>query len=130
MRNGSFVLDTNIVIALFASDEAVLEQLAAADEIFIPSIVLGELFYGARRSARAAENVARIEEFASGNAILNCTAATARHYGVIKNALRSKGRPIPENDIWIAAIAAQYDLSLVTRDDHFTAIDDLKVAIW
>ena len=51
-------------------------------------------------------------------------------YGVIKQALREKGRPIPENDIWIAAIAQQYGLTLVTRDDHFTAIDGLTLEKW
>jgi tRNA(fMet)-specific endonuclease VapC len=54
----------------------------------------------------------------------------ARQYGVIKNALRAKGRPIPENDIWIAAIAMQYHLTLVARDGHFQEVDGLVVGQW
>lgn len=62
--------------------------------------------------------------------MLACDLDTAREYGVIKNALREKGRLIPENDIWIAAIARQHDLTLVTRDEHFKEIKHLKVEMW
>jgi tRNA(fMet)-specific endonuclease VapC len=62
--------------------------------------------------------------------VLACDLDTAREYGVIKNALREKGRLIPENDIWIAAIARQHDLTLVTRDEHFKEIKHLKVEMW
>jgi tRNA(fMet)-specific endonuclease VapC len=55
---------------------------------------------------------------------------TAQQYGEIKNALRAKGRPIPENDLWIAALSLQYGLTVVTRDDHFNAIDGLPIATW
>jgi tRNA(fMet)-specific endonuclease VapC len=51
-------------------------------------------------------------------------------YGEVKNALRLKGHPIPENDIWIAAVAHQHDLTLVTRDTHFDEIDNLKIIAW
>jgi tRNA(fMet)-specific endonuclease VapC len=74
--------------------------------------------------------VARIDEFAAANVVLECNSGTARRYGEIKNALREKGRPIPENDIWIAAIALQHDLTMATRDTHFSEITDLNVAIW
>lgn len=79
--HGKFLLDTNIVIALFASDNAVITALQDSDEIFIPSIVIGELYYGAYKSYRVAENLIRITEFADSNTILNCDPETARHYG-------------------------------------------------
>jgi tRNA(fMet)-specific endonuclease VapC len=125
-----FLLDTNIVIALFAKEAAVQQQLAAATEIFVPSIVFGELYYGARKSARVAMNVAQVDAFAASSAVLVCDTATDQHYGEIKNVLRAKGRPIPENDIWIAAIAKQYSLTLVSRDGHFNEIDGLSVEVW
>lgn len=75
-------------------------------------------------------NLARIDEFAAHNVVLGCNAETARHYGEIGNTLRLKGRPLPENDIWIAAIALQHDLTLVTRDTHFNEIDGFKVVVW
>ena len=55
---------------------------------------------------------------------------TAREYGEIKSALQAEGRLIPENDIWIAAIAQQHDLTLVTRDEHFKEVKHLKVEVW
>ena len=128
--SGRFLLDTNIVIALFAEEAAVLEHLAAAEDVFVPAVVLGELYYGARKSERTEANITRIEEFASSAAVLGCDAITAQQYGRIKNDLRSKGRPIPENDIWIAAVAAQHRLTVVSRDEHFTDVTDLPREVW
>ena len=128
--NGRFLLDTNIVIALWANDAAVTQQLSTATEVFVPIIVLGELYYGARKSAWSVRNIARIDEFAAYNSILIGDMATAQQYGQTKNMLLAKGRPIPENDIWIAAIALQHTLILVTRDVHFSAIDGLLLEKW
>ncbi|MFQ3614257.1 MAG: type II toxin-antitoxin system VapC family toxin [Cyanobacteriota bacterium] len=128
--SGKFLLDTNIVIALFADEAIVKDNLAQASEVFIPSIVIGELCYGARKSGRVEANLARVDELAAGNAILVCNAETARQYGEVKNKLRLKGRPLPENDVWIAAFAMQHDLILVTRDAHFQQVESLKTAAW
>lgn len=128
--NGRFLLDTNIVIAIFAKDAGVEAGLVNATEVFIPGIVLGELYYGAHKSYRVTENLAKINEFAANNSILTCDTRTAQEYGEIKNRLRAKGRPIPENDIWIAAIAKQYSLTLVTRDAHFGEVDGLMIEAW
>ncbi|MCX5885058.1 MAG: PIN domain-containing protein [Proteobacteria bacterium] len=72
----------------------------------------------------------RIDDFALTTKVLNCSAETTKRYGEIKNRLKDKGKPIPENDIWIAALAKQYDLTLVTRDTHFNEIDKLKLEAW
>jgi tRNA(fMet)-specific endonuclease VapC len=128
--NGRYLLDTNVVIALLAGQGAVRENLANASEVFVPSIVIGELCFGARKSARGAENLARIEEFAAANVVLACDTQTARRYGEVKNALRLQGRPLPENDIWIAAVALQHNLILITGDRHFAGIDGLSVVEW
>jgi tRNA(fMet)-specific endonuclease VapC len=97
----------------------VQEHLASAAEMFLPVIVFGELYYGSCKSTRVTENLLRIGEFATSNTILINDRDPAREYGEIKNALRVKGQPIPENDIWIAAIAKQHNLTLATRDAHF-----------
>lgn len=97
----------------------------ARETVFIPSIALGELYYGVRKSARAQENMAHIDAFAEASSVVACDAETAQQYGAIKNDLRTKGRPLPENDIWIAALARQGELTLVTRDHHFSEIADL-----
>lgn len=128
--SGRFLLDTNIVIALFADEAIVKDNLAQANEVFIPSIVIGELCYGARRSGRTGANLARVDELIAGSAILVCDAETAQQYGGVKNKLRLKGRPLSENDIWIAALALQHNLILVTRDAHFQEVENLQTVVW
>jgi tRNA(fMet)-specific endonuclease VapC len=128
--NDNLLLDTNIIIGLFANDTAILNQLAQSDDIFVPAIVLGELYYGAEKSGRVARNRQRIEQFTQANVILGIDATTATYYGRIKQRLQASGRPIPENDIWIAAIAQQYQLTLITRDQHFQHIAGLAVTSW
>lgn len=127
---GRVLLDTNIVIALFADEVIVKSNLAQASEVFIPSFVIGELCYGARKSRRIEANLARIDELVADSTILECNAETARQYGGVKNKLRLKGRPLPENDIWIAALAIQHDLILVTRDAHFQEVESLQAVAW
>jgi tRNA(fMet)-specific endonuclease VapC len=127
---GRYLLDTNVIIALFANDSAVVTQVRAAAEVFVSSIVLGELYYGAQNSSRPAENIARIEQFRAANTILVCDALTAMYYGQIKISLKRRGTPIPENDIWIAALAMQFDLILATHDRHFQSIDTIKLVAW
>lgn len=75
------------------------------------------------------ENVDRINELSIYNTVLGCSIETAQKYGKIKNNLREKGQPIPENDIWIAAIAQQYDLTLVTNDTHFNVVENLRIVV-
>lgn len=125
---GSTLLDTTAVIALFAADKQVCDWIARTN-VLVSSRVLGELYYGALKSARSAANVARVEEFAASVGVLACDAATARQYGQIKDAL-TKGRPIPENDIWIAAVAMQHGLALATHDDHFKEVEGLRLEKW
>ena len=125
--SGKYLLDTNIVISLFAGDEVVLSWIKKVNEIYIPSIVLGELFYGAQKSANVETNISKIAELASQSYILPCDDETAKHYGEIKNNLRKKGKPIPENDIWIAAITEQHSLSLVTSDTHFKEVKGISL---
>ena len=128
--NGRFLLDTNIIIALFAKDKAVQDHLIKAKEVFIPNIVLGELYYGAHKSAHVDENVTKIDELAENSALLPCDLETAKNYGIIKNSLKIRGKPIPENDIWIAAVAKQYQLILVSRDAHFREVEEISIQTW
>ena len=128
--SGSFLLDTNIIIALFADEVVVKNNLAQVKELFIPSTVIGELCYGARKSGRTKANLARVDELIANSTVLGCDAEIARQYGEVKNQLRLKGRPLPENDIWIAAIALQHNLVLVTRDAHFQEVENLQTVTW
>jgi tRNA(fMet)-specific endonuclease VapC len=128
--NGKYLLDTNIIISLFAKDSQIHDRIAKAEEVFVPCIAIGELYFGAYKSLNLEENLACIDEFALNNTVLPCDTDIAKKYGDIKNSLREKGQPIPENDIWIAAIAQQYALTLVTKDSHFEAIENLKIETW
>jgi tRNA(fMet)-specific endonuclease VapC len=128
--NGEFLLDTNIIIALFSNENKVLQNLTTFPTIYLSSIVLGELYFGARKSQRVNQNMAKIDELIKEVKILVPDMVTAQHYGIIKSKLSMKGKPLPENDIWIAAIAKHYDLTLVSRDQHFEHIEDLRLEKW
>jgi len=128
--SGKFLLDTNIIIAVLKGDELVVSNLNRVSEVFVPAVALGELFFGAAKSSRPSENWIRIERFASGRTIIVCDLYVAREYGQLKQRLKEKGRPIPENDIWIAAAAKHHGMILVTRDGHFGEIEDLRTADW
>jgi tRNA(fMet)-specific endonuclease VapC len=88
------------------------------------------LYYGAQNSSQVATNLARIEQFVATSVVLECNTETARLYGHIKAGLRARGRPIPENDIWIAAIALQHDVAILSRDEHFNEVDKLELETW
>jgi tRNA(fMet)-specific endonuclease VapC len=130
VAGNKYLLDTNAVIALQKNEAAMITLLAAAEEVFVPSIVIGELYFGAYKSARSEDNRKAVETFTAGRVVLIPDADTADMYGQIKYALRIKGRPIPENDIWIAALAMQHDLVLLTKDQHFAEVDNLSVTQW
>lgn len=118
-----------MVIGLFAGEPSIVSRIESCSRVFLPVTVLGELYYGALRSTRRPDNIGRIEQFARRVAVLPCIGETAHHYGRVKDNLSVKGKPIPENDIWIAALAVQHNLTLLTRDRHFTAIDGLEMEL-
>jgi tRNA(fMet)-specific endonuclease VapC len=80
-------------------------------------------------SPPAKKNIEKLEEFIVSSSVLESDINTAKEYGIIKNELRRKGKPIPENDIWIAAFAKQYNLILVTFDVHFKEISSIEVLV-
>lgn len=122
---GDLLLDTNVVIAFLGRDQAAVACVAAAREVYLPAAVLGELYFGAYGSELVGRNLGSIERLTERAVVLAADAETARIYGAIKANLRQQGRPIPENDIWIAATAVQHDLTLATRDAHFEQVDGL-----
>ena len=130
MSGKKFLLDTNIIIGLFANDSQIVNQLQSNISTFIPIIALGELHYGAEQSKNKEANLKQIEKFTHSSNTLECNEETAKFYGQIKSKLKSQGTPIPENDIWIAALSFQYDLIVATRDKHFQHIKGLKSENW
>ncbi len=126
MIGNNCLLDTSIIINTF-KDNDTSTRLSKYSEIFIPSIAVGELYFGAYRSSNSPKHIKQINQFLENCIVISVDYETADFYGKIKTALKAKGRPIPENDIWIAAIAAQHNLPLFTSDQHFKEIDVLTL---
>lgn len=129
-QNGKYLLDTNIVIALFSEEVRVQEKVREVAVVASAPPIIGELRYGAQKSDKVSENLHRINRFVQQNAFFPCDLETAQWYGIIKDELRRKGRLIPDNDIWIAAIAMQRGLILATRDSHFDEVESLQTEYW
>lgn len=124
---GEILVDTNVVVAVFKGQPAILNRIQAAQEVYISAVSIGELIFGALESTNQAQNLKQADELINGSVVLPCGTDTARAYAGIKQELKHKGRPIPDNDLWIAALAVQHDLLLVTFDMHFREIDQLSV---
>ena len=129
-QNGKYFLDTNIVIGMFAEDKVIQEKIENTEKLFLASPVVGELYYGARKSNRSMENLTRVNRLTQRFPLYSCNLETAKWFGIIKDQLRQRGHLIPDNDIWIAAIALQHDLILVTRDAHFDEVESLQTEYW
>lgn len=95
--------------------------------LFLPITVIGELLYGAKNSNRKEQNLPLFRQFISKCEELGINNVVAEEYATIRLALKKLGKPIPEKDIWIAAICRVNELPLMTRDKHFSNIDGLKV---
>lgn len=130
--NGRFLIDTNILIDFFKGNQVIKTKLAQ-EEVLVPSIVIGELFYGAYSSgvlANKKKRLAEVTTFIDSYPVLELGKTTAQYYGNLKSQLKSSGTPIPENDLWIAALALEHGIVLVTSDQHFDYIKDLKTVKW
>jgi tRNA(fMet)-specific endonuclease VapC len=121
------LLDTNAYSGMMRGDSAVVNHIVKAEEILLSSIVAGELLFGFRRGTRLKKNLAELDAFLDNPlvSLLPVTMTTADRFGRIAVALRAKGRPIPTNDIWIAAHAFEAGAELLSFDQHFGAIDGL-----
>lgn len=122
MTGNKCLLDTSVIIHVFKKNNAVAEKLDAMQEIYVPVEVVGELYYGAYRSSNPAKHISQVQTFLTNCNILSADKITADIYGNIKATLTGKGKPIPENDLWIAAIAQQHRIPLFTTDGHFKEI--------
>jgi tRNA(fMet)-specific endonuclease VapC len=127
---GSVLLDTNVVVAHFRGDRDLTSRLGEAAALYLPWVVAGELHYGAHRARRREEALAQILSFQSITFLLLPDERTAEHYGLVKAELALAGTPIPDNDIWIAALAREYQLPLATRDQHFALVPGLQILRW
>ncbi len=130
MIGGNILLDTNIIIRIFGGDKLLVDKLNNQSVFFIPSIVVGELYVGVNRVINRSKHLKMLEEFINQSRILSVDLETSRYYGEIVAALFKKSKPIPTNGIWIASLAKQHQLTLISNDAHFKLIDKLKVKSW
>ncbi|MFZ1082506.1 MAG: type II toxin-antitoxin system VapC family toxin [Candidatus Kryptoniota bacterium] len=128
--NGKLVVDANAFIAYRLGNPAAVRLINAADVLFLPVVVYGELLYGAANSSQSKNNLDAVELFAAHSILVPVDEQVARHYAEIRIALRKSGKPIPENDLWIAAICKKLDLPLLTQDEHFNFVMGLRVQPW
>lgn len=124
------ILDTNAVSALFAGDPALGSVLAGEPRLHVPVVVIGEYRYGLARSNRRRSLARLLETLIAESRVLEIDRETAERYAEVRDELRRKGTPIPENDVWIAALARQHELTVVTRDEHFDQIPGLERRSW
>ena len=126
----SYLLDTSVLVLVLKQNVAILKRMANAQTVYISSIGLGELYYGAEHSANVERSLAEVDGLAKTATILVTDKATAEIYGHFKHEQRIKGQLIPDNDLWIASTAIQNGLTLAARDHHFTWIDGLVLEQW
>ena len=121
------IIDTNFYVAFKKGDDAAVIALKKADYIAVNTVVLGELLAGFRCGAREEQNREELDLFFNSPRVdfLPVDDGTAEFYAQIFADLKQKGRPIPTNDLWLAASAMQHGLALATYDDHFTGISGL-----
>src|SRR5688572_12289285 len=110
MSGGDIALDTNQVIAVLNDTGDAGRWVQTFARVYVPVPVVGELRFGALNSRRAAQNLLRIEKLVSGCQALAVTVSTAEVYARVRVQLKQKGKPIPENDIWIAALCIERSL--------------------
>ncbi|WP_338287677.1 PIN domain-containing protein [Luteolibacter sp. LG18] len=119
-----------MIIAHFRGKLDLFQLVRPNEPLFMPLVALGELWKGVLKSANPPKHQGKLLSFLKVVAVLHPDGATAEHYARASVALETKGRPIPENDIWIAAVALELDMPLATRDAHFDRIDGLTVIHW
>ena len=124
------ILDTNAVSALLAGDPALGDLLRARSRHHLPVIVIGEYRFGLFRSRHRERLGLLLRELILESSVLGIDEGTAAVYSEVREELRTKGRPIPENDVWIAALALQHRQPVVSRDDHFDSVGGLTRLEW
>jgi tRNA(fMet)-specific endonuclease VapC len=122
------MLDTNAYSRLVLGDESVLDVLGDAETVYLSSFVLGELFAGFKGGQRERKNREQLKSFMAGASVklLFATDTTAEIFAGVKDSLKRRGKPLPMNDVWIAAHALEAAATLLTFDAHFAHVEGLQ----
>ncbi len=126
----ALILDTNALSAAAEREPSALEVVARAERLAIPVIVLGEYRLGIAQSRHRVSYENWLREWTAAVSVLDIDDDTTHSYAAIGLELKKKGKPIPANDLWIAALCRQYSLPLLSRDRHFDFVSGLRRIDW
>ena len=124
------ILDTTALSALLDKDSALLGVIRETRELALPVIVLGEFRFGITVSKRRDQYEAWLARDLSLFLVLPVIEQTSVHYAAIRSELKASGSPIPANDAWIAALARQHRMPIVSRDAHFDKLKNIERLDW
>lgn len=124
------ILDTNAVSAVLSGEVGIGDVLDEADRHHLPLIVIAEYQFGLLASRRRRRLQSLFRRLEADSIVLCPDRETADWYASIRHDLKRRGTPIPENDIWLAALARQHTLEIVSRDPHFDWVDRVKRLDW
>ena len=127
MNGNSVALDTNQAIAVLNGTADAREWVQSFEHVYLPVPVVGELRFGAMNSKRVQDNLERVGQIITRCTILNVDLETTEAYARTRLQLKVNGTPIPENDVWIAAVCLQHKIRLATSDEHFSSVEGLEI---
>ena len=124
------ILDTNAISALAGRDPGILQVMESTSMLALSFVSIAEFRYGLLGSTRPEAGIALLETLATHLPVLFPDAETTGHYVWITDHLKRKGRPVPHNDVWTAALARQHAMPVLSRDRHFDFIDGIQRLEW
>lgn len=124
------ILDTNAVSAWAERDPSALGLIEAQPILCLPVIVLGEFRFGLRGSRKRAMLEPQLDYLEQTVRVLEITRETAAVYAAVRFELKQRGKPIPENDVWIAALARQHGFPIMSQDAHFDSVPGVRRCSW
>ena len=124
------ILDTNALSAAADEHPTIITALANADQVELPVVVLGEYRYGIAQSRYQARYKRWLNDLIADCRVLDVNEGTTHYYAAINLELRQAGKPIPTNDLWIAALCRQHALSILSRDRHFDLVKGIRRIEW
>ncbi len=124
------ILDTNALSAFLDRAPQVVEIVSEAQQLAIPVVIAAELAFGIAQSRHREAYERSLERMLDRCLVLEVGIATARHYAAIRLELKAAGKPIPANDLWIAALCRQYSMPILSRDSHFDFVSGLRRRTW
>jgi tRNA(fMet)-specific endonuclease VapC len=124
------ILDTDALSAAAEENSGVIGILAGVRQLALPVVVIGEYRYGIAQSRHRERYRRWLDGLIADCTVLDVTEQTTHHYAAIHVELRRAGKPIPTNDLWIAALCRQYELPLLSRDRHFDVVSGIQRVDW